>query len=182
MGRDLLLLRTFKKTYKKKGIIITILLIEYAGRRTCIAIEYFVFAVFVLLLNIFVSRNLMIFFIFVARCFISGAFQAIYVYTPEYYPTAMRAIGLGSCSAMARVGAIITPFVAQILLKISPNLAISIYGCVALAAAICAFSLPVETKGRVLHVSGRKILELNKNYKKVYQCFDFYFKRMERKK
>ena len=65
-----------------KGIIITILLIEYAGRRICIAVEYAVFALFVLLLNICVSRNLMIFFIFVARCFISGAFQAIYVYTP----------------------------------------------------------------------------------------------------
>ncbi len=128
------------------------MLIEYAGRRLCIAIEYFVFAIFVLLLNICVSRGLMIFFIFVARCFISGAFQSIYVYTPEYYPTAMRAIGLGSCSAMARVGAIITPFIAQILLKISPNLAISIYGCVALAAAVCAISLPVETKGRMLHV------------------------------
>ena len=89
---------------------------------------------------------------FVARCFISGAFQSTYVYTPEYYPTAMRAIGLGSCSAMARVGAIATPFIAQILLKVSPHLTLSIYGVVALLASIAAMSLPVETKGRMLHV------------------------------
>ena len=90
----------------------------------------------------------MVFFIFVARCFISGAFQSTYVYTPEYYPTAMRAIGLGSCSAMARIGAIITPFISQILLKVSPHLTLSIYGTVAFIAAMAALSLPIETKGR----------------------------------
>lgn len=52
-------------------------------------------------------------FIFIARAFISGAFQAAYVYTPEVYPTNMRAVGLGSCSGFARLGAIVTPFVAQ---------------------------------------------------------------------
>ena len=64
----------------------------------------------------------------------------------------MRAIGLGTCSAMARVGAIITPFLAQVLLKISPHLAISIYGTVALLAAAASLLLPIETKGRQLKV------------------------------
>ena len=54
----------------------------------------------------FYFRTVLIFFLFVARCFISGAFQAAYVYTPEYYPTVMRAIGLGTCSGMARIGKI----------------------------------------------------------------------------
>ena len=51
---------------------------------------------------------------------------------------------------MARIGAIITPFVAQVLLKISPYAAISIYGTVSLLAAIACLMLPVETKGREL--------------------------------
>ena len=32
----------------------------------------------------------------------------------QVYPTSMRAVGLGACSGMARIGAIITPFVAQV--------------------------------------------------------------------
>lgn len=93
---------------------------------------------------------MLIFFLFGARCFISGAFQAAYVYTPEYYPTNSRAVGLGTCSALARVGAIITPFVAQVLVKINPYAAISIYGSVALLAAVASLLLPVETKGKNL--------------------------------
>ncbi|KAJ8313044.1 hypothetical protein KUTeg_010417 [Tegillarca granosa] len=73
------------------GLFVTVITIEKIGRKPVLT-----------------------FFLFVARAFISGAFQAAYVYTPEVYPTSMRAIGLGSCSGMARIGAIITPFVAQI--------------------------------------------------------------------
>ena len=32
----------------------------------------------------------------------------------QVYPTTTRALGLGSCSGMARVGALVTPFVAQV--------------------------------------------------------------------
>lgn len=32
----------------------------------------------------------------------------------QVYPTATRALGLGTCSGMARVGALITPFIAQV--------------------------------------------------------------------
>ena len=38
-----------------------------------------------------------IFCLFAARAFISGSFQAAYVYTPEVYPTSMRAVSLGAC-------------------------------------------------------------------------------------
>jgi hypothetical protein len=68
----------------------------------------------------------------------------------KYYPTKIRAIGLGTCSGFARIGAIMTPFVAQVLLKASPYAAISLYGAVALLAAVVSFLLPVETKGVVM--------------------------------
>lgn len=132
------------------GLFITMAIIELIGRKKTMALQFSVFSFFTYLLNICVSRKILIFFLFGARCFISGAFQASYVYTPEYYPTNSRAIGLGTCSAMARIGAIITPFIAQVLLKVSPYAAISIYGTVALMAAVACLCLPVETKGREL--------------------------------
>lgn len=57
--------------------------------------------------------------LFMARGIIAGVFQAAYVYTPEVYPTSLRAVGVGSCSAMARLGAMVTPYVAQVLKTLS---------------------------------------------------------------
>lgn len=130
------------------GLFVTVFLIERIGRKFTMGFEFFVFGVFVLLANICTSRPVLTFFLFVARAFISGAFQAAYVYTPEVYPTSMRAIGLGSCSMMARIGAIVTPFVAQVLLKESSYLAISTYGVISIVATGAAILLPIETKGK----------------------------------
>jgi len=130
------------------GLFITLFIIEAMGRRKTMAFELIVFSFFVLLVNMCTSRVTLTFLLFVARAFISGAFQAAYVYTPEVYPTTTRAMGLGSCSGMARVGALITPFVAQVMLKESVYLAISIYGSVCVVAAVAALMLPIETKGR----------------------------------
>ena len=41
-------------------------------------------------------------------------FQAVYVYTPEVYATNIRATALGVHTAAARVGALLTPFNAQV--------------------------------------------------------------------
>ena len=53
-------------------------------------------------------------FLFLIRAFSTGAFQVAYVYTPEVYPTEIRASALGFFSSTARIGAIITPYVAQV--------------------------------------------------------------------
>nr|KAG5690087.1 hypothetical protein BaRGS_016395 [Batillaria attramentaria] len=62
-------------------------------------------------------------FLFVARAFISGAFQGAYIYTPE------------------------------VLLKKSAYLAISVYGVMCLIATVASLLLPYETKGREMQGS-----------------------------
>ena len=94
------------------------------------------------------------FFLFTARALISGGFQASYVYTPEVYPTEVRALALGSCSGFARLGALLTPFVAQVLVETSKSFAIWVYAVLAVLAGICALMLPIETKGRTMNEGG----------------------------
>ncbi|XP_076434942.1 synaptic vesicle 2-related protein-like [Babylonia areolata] len=130
------------------GLFLTAFLLEKIGRKYTMALEFGVFSIFVFFVNICTKRALLTVFLFVARAFISGAFQGAYIYTPEFYPTSMRAMGLGACSGMARIGAIVTPFVAQVLLKDSAYLAISLYGAMCLIATVASLLLPYETKGR----------------------------------
>ncbi len=58
------------------GLFITMIIIELIGRKKTMAVEFIIFSAFVFLINICVTRSVLIVFLFVARCFISGAFQA----------------------------------------------------------------------------------------------------------
>ncbi|EDO39285.1 predicted protein, partial [Nematostella vectensis] len=135
------------------GVIITMFIIDKLGRKYTAALEFVITAVFFFLLIICTDRLTMTIFIFIVRGAISGAFQTFYVYTPEVYPTVTRALGLGCCSGIARVGAMITPFVAQVLLKESVALSMGVYGGMSVICIIASLMLPIETKGREMQVS-----------------------------
>lgn len=130
------------------AIIVTMLCIETLGRKKTMAVQFFLTALCYFLLFICSGRTMMTIFIFGVRGFISGAFQGFYVYTPEVYPTVVRALGLGCCSAVARIGAMITPFVSQVLLRVSLRLALGVYGVMSLLCVVFTMMLPIETKGR----------------------------------
>ncbi|ELK03905.1 Synaptic vesicle 2-related protein [Pteropus alecto] len=138
------------------GILVTLWIIDRLGRKKTMALCFVVFSFCSLLLFICVGRNMLTLLLFVARAFISGGFQAAYVYTPEVYPTATRALGLGTCSGMARVGALITPFIAQVMLESSVYLSLAVYSGCCLLAAVASCFLPIETKGRGLQESSHR--------------------------
>uniref|UniRef100_H2ZS94 Synaptic vesicle 2-related protein n=2 Tax=Latimeria chalumnae TaxID=7897 RepID=H2ZS94_LATCH len=132
------------------GVLVTLWIIDRLGRKKTMALSFFVFSFCSLLLFLCIGRVALTVFLFIARAFISGGFQAAYVYTPEVYPTATRALGLGTCSGMARVGALVTPFVAQVLLESSTYLTLTVYSGCCIFAAVASCFLPIETKGRGL--------------------------------
>ncbi|XP_057268850.1 synaptic vesicle 2-related protein isoform X1 [Pezoporus wallicus] len=138
------------------GVLVTLWIIDRIGRKKTMALSFVVFSLCSLLLFLCVGRNVLTVLLFIARAFISGGFQAAYVYTPEVYPTATRALGLGTCSGMARVGALITPFIAQVMLESSVYLTLVVYSGCCLLAAVASCFLPIETKGRGLQESSQR--------------------------
>ncbi|XP_050305752.1 synaptic vesicle 2-related protein [Anthonomus grandis grandis] len=133
------------------GIFFTIFIIERFGRKKTMAVQFIAYAVCCGFLAVCPGkRSVLTVMLFFARGIIAGVFQAAYVYTPEVYPTSLRSIGVGSCSAMARLGAMVTPYVAQVLLKTSISFATSTYASAAVLAAIACLILPIETTGKEL--------------------------------
>ncbi|KAL9981131.1 hypothetical protein ACROYT_G009795 [Oculina patagonica] len=75
---------------------------------------------------------------------ILSTFLTIYVFTAELFPTVIRNIGVGVSSMMARIGAILAPYI--VLLAELPNLnktlPLVIFGVLGVAAGIMALWLP----------------------------------------
>uniref|UniRef100_A0A8C2G7Z6 SVOP-like n=1 Tax=Cyprinus carpio TaxID=7962 RepID=A0A8C2G7Z6_CYPCA len=118
----------------ERGNAIT--LISPAFRRTSLLLWYSWFGFTVLL--------------FLLRSVVSMNFNVVYIYTAEVYPTSVRSIGMGFCTSFSRVGGMIAPFIAQVLMSKSVILALSPF---AIACVICAVGvafLPIETRGRAL--------------------------------
>ncbi|KAF5400878.1 synaptic vesicle 2 protein isoform X1 [Paragonimus heterotremus] len=64
------------------------------------------------------------------------------------YPTSVRAMAVGSFSSIARLGAILTPYVAQVMLpEVSQIGALSLYAVVGILCSVLSFLLPIETAG-----------------------------------
>lgn len=153
--------------------MITIALIERLGRKWTLTLEFTMLGLSLcLLFHCTSSRILVTIILFLIRGIASGVFQvrikrpsifqqfsnnkttilisyqAAYVYTPEVYPTILRSVGVGSCSGMARFGAMLTPYIAQVLMKSSLATAVSVYVGTAFIAAFVSYRLPLETKGQ----------------------------------
>lgn len=129
---------------------LNILGINFLGRRLSLTITMGCTAVFFLLLNICTTRTGLIGFLFMLRALVSANFNTIYIYTAEVYPTTMRAVGLGTSGSLCRIGAMVAPFIAQVLMSASVLGALCLFASVCAVCAISAFTLPIETKGRPL--------------------------------
>ncbi|XP_026209573.1 synaptic vesicle 2-related protein-like isoform X2 [Anabas testudineus] len=135
------------------GLLVILVAVEYIGRKKSMALCFFMFSLFILPLYACIGRTALTIFIFLARAFISGGYQVVFVYTPEVFPTENRALAMGTCSAMAKLGALITPFVAQVMLRTSVNLTLTMYCGCSVLAGVASLILPIETLGRGLQES-----------------------------
>ena len=89
-------------------------------------------------------------FMTIAYFFISTINIGVYLYTPELYPTRVRALGVGTATAWLRLASMIGPTVVGMMLAGGlPSVFVTFAIVAAIAAAITG-AFAVETKGRVL--------------------------------
>ncbi|XP_065902879.1 synaptic vesicle 2-related protein-like isoform X2 [Dysidea avara] len=136
------------------GILVVTGLLLVLGRKKSMAINTATIAMFYGLLFICVGKNILTVFLAGIRGLAAGFFMSVYLYTPEVYPTAIRAFGLSLCSAMSRMGGMTAPFIAQTIVPYNENIAIGLCLGLGVLASIACLLLPVETKGRALRDSG----------------------------
>lgn len=75
-----------------------------------------------------------------------GTWGALYAYTPELYPTASRATGMGAAGGMARLGGLLAPSLMGFVVAQSFGVAIGIFSGFLLVAAVAAFLIGAETR------------------------------------
>ncbi len=80
-----------------------------------------------------------------------GAWGIVYAYSPELYPTQVRATGAGVAAAVGRVGGIIGPFLTPVLVPlIAQSGVFALFMALLLVTAAAVWLLAEETKGRSL--------------------------------
>lgn len=80
-----------------------------------------------------------------------GMWSVLYAYTPELYPTRIRATGSGFASAVGRLGSLLGPYIVGVVLPAAGTAGVFTLGAGAfVAAALVVLVLGEETRGRVL--------------------------------
>src|SRR5579864_278884 len=80
-----------------------------------------------------------------------GMWSALYAYTPELYPTPVRATGTGFASAIGRIGSLIGPSLIGFILPTAGQSGVFALGAGAfILAALVVLVLGEETRGRTL--------------------------------
>ena len=76
-----------------------------------------------------------------------GTWGALYALTPEVYPTTLRATGMGTAGALARLGGLAAPSLMAVLATRDFNAMIGLFAALLVLAAVLSFGIGRETRG-----------------------------------
>merc|ERR1711892_1357784 len=106
----------------------------------------------------------------VGKFFASGTIAIVYIYTAELYPTLIRSTAVGSCSVMAKLGGLASPYIALYLPTVA-SVASPYYvlGSLTLFGGLLALLLP-ETLGSKLPETMEDVDQMKRSGKKFWTC------------
>src|SRR5262252_8976566 len=147
------------------GTAICAFSIDHVGRRPWFAVSFVAAAIALFALKLYPtpSAEQVLICVTVSYFFLSTINIGVYLYTPELYPTRVRALGVGTATAWLRFASMIGPTVVGMIIgaRLTPAQAPEVptvflaFGAVAAVAAVITAVFAVETKGRVLEEASR---------------------------
>jgi MFS transporter, putative metabolite:H+ symporter len=134
------------------GTLICALAIDHVGRRPWFALSFVgaAAALAVLASTPTPTAQQVLTYMTIAYFFVSSINIGVYLYTPELYPTRVRALGVGTATAWLRLASIIGPTVVGMMIGSGLAAVFVTFAAVAGIAAVITGLFAVETKGRVL--------------------------------
>lgn len=125
--------------------------VESWGRRTTLITFLFISAAACALFTVATSSMLVGSSILIMSFALLGTWGALYAFTPELYPTALRGSGMGAAGAMARLGGLLAPSALALVISQSFYLAVAMFAGLLALAGFIAFFINVETRQKALN-------------------------------
>ncbi|XP_041461643.1 organic cation transporter protein-like [Lytechinus variegatus] len=130
------------------GFVVAIFAINFFGRRPSIA-TFLIIGGSACLISIGLPAGVWNTVVaLIGKSAISASYAIVYVYSAECFPTPVRSVGVGTCSMMARVGAIVSPLI-LILGDYYYPAPLIIFGTTTILAGFLSLLFP-ETQGKKL--------------------------------
>jgi len=145
-------LKTYQNTFimalaQLPGYFSAAFLVEKWGRKWTLAVYMVLSGIFTYLFAVVTGVPWIVGAAVLMSFFTLGAWGVVYAYTPELYPTEIRATGMGAASGMTRIAGALAPTLGALLLPISLVAALSLYAISFVVGGVVVLLLGRETKG-----------------------------------
>jgi MFS transporter, putative metabolite:H+ symporter len=134
------------------GAAVAAFMIDSVGRKPLFVVSFAGTAAALIVLSRIAnpSAEEVLVFITISYVFVSAINLSIYLYTPELYPTRVRAFGVGAGTAWLRLASIIGPTTVGFMLGRGLSSVFLAFGGVTLVTAVVTAAFAIETKQRLL--------------------------------
>lgn len=134
------------------GATIAALIIDHVGRKTLFATCFAGGAIALIVLSQIANPTpeQVLTFISIAYFFVNAINLGVYLYTPELYPTRVRALGVGTATAWLRLASMVGPTTVGFMIATGLQSVFLAFGVLAVVTAVVTALFAIETKKRIL--------------------------------